>query len=562
MMELSGTEIIVECLKQERVKVIFGIPGAAIMPLYDTFGKMERLPFNNILTRHEQGAVHAADGYARATGEVGVCIVTSGPGATNLVTGLANAHLDSVPLVAFTGQVSTNMVGNDAFQEVDITGITLPITKNNYVARKIEDLAPIIKEAFYIARSGRPGPVLVDLPKDVQLAQCQFKYPDKVARKGYKPSFKGHIRQVKSAAVKIMEAKKPVIIAGGGMIHANASVELHKMVLKTNIPVITTFMGIGSFPENHPLSLGMLGMYGQYIANQVTSKADLIIALGTRFDDRITGNLSQFCPHAEIIHIDIDPAEIGKNVAVKIPIVGDLKNILHQLNNYLGDKNHSLWLAEIQKVREKISCQKEDKRKKLRPKYIIKCINEFFKGEAIIVTDVGQHQMWAANYCQVIHPRTFISSGGLGTMGYGLPAAIGAKIGSPKKPVVCISGDGSFQMNIQELATAIYNQLPIIVVLMNNGYLGMVRQLQELFCERRYVSTSLAGSPDFIKIVDGYGGIGFRLTQKEEFYPTLEKAFQMNRFVLLDCQIPEEENTFPMVQPGSSINEMIGVNQS
>ena len=561
-MELSGTEIIIECLKQEKVKVVFGIPGGAIMPLYDTFGKMEKLPFENILTRHEQGAVHAADGYARATGEVGVCITTSGPGATNLVTGLANAHLDSVPLVAFTGQVSTELVGNDAFQEVDITGITLPITKNNYIARKVEDLATIIKEAFYIARSGRPGPVLVDLPKDVQLAKCLFKYPDKVNRKGYKPSYKGHIRQIKSATQKIMEAEKPVIIAGGGIINANASEELRRVAIKANIPVVTTFMGIGSFPENHHLSLGMLGMYGQYIANQATCNADLIIALGTRFDDRITGNLSQFCPHAEIIHADIDPAEIGKNIAVKIPIVGDLKNILNQLYSYIGERKDSSWLAEIQKIREKITCQKEDESGELRPKYIIKCINEFFKGESIIVTDVGQHQMWAANYCQFLHPRTFISSGGLGTMGYGLPAAIGAKIGCPKKPVVCISGDGSFQMNIQELATAIYNQLPIIVILMNNGYLGMVRQLQELFCERRYVSTSLAGSPDFVKIVEGYGGVGFKVNRKEEFFSTLEVAFQMDRFVLIDCQIPPEENNFPMVQPGSSINQMMGVDKS
>jgi acetolactate synthase I/II/III large subunit len=561
-MELSGTEIIVESLKQEKVKVIFGIIGAAIMPLYDTFGKTKKLPFENILTRHEQGAIHAADGYARATGEVGVCIATSGPGATNLVTGLANAYLDSVPLVAFTGQVPTFMVGNDAFQEVDITGITLPITKNNYIARRVEDLASIIKEAFYIARSGRPGPVLIDLPKDVQQARCQFKYPDKVNRKGYKPSYKGHIRQIKAAAKKIMAAEKPVIIAGGGIINANASEELQKVALKTNIPVVNTFMGLGSFPRNHPLSLGMLGMYGQYAANQTISSADLIIALGTRFDDRITGNLKQFCPHAELIHIDIDPAEIGKNVAVNIPIVGDLKYILHQLNDYLDERKNSSWLAEIKKIREKIAPQLEEKKGELRPKYIIKCINEFFKGEAIIVTDVGQHQMWAANYCQFMHPRTFVSSGGLGTMGYGLPAAIGAKFGCPKKPVVCISGDGSFQMNIQELATAIYNRLPIIVVLMNNGYLGMVRQLQELFCDRRYVSTSLAGSPDFIKIVEGYGGVGFRVDKKEEFYPTLEKSFQMNRFVLIDCQIPQEENTFPMVQPGSSINQMMGVNQS
>jgi|LDZU01.1.fsa_nt_gi acetolactate synthase-1/2/3 large subunit len=560
-MKLSGTEIILECLKREKVKVVFGIPGAAIMPLYDTFGQVEKLSFKNILTRHEQGAIHAADGYARATGEVGVCITTSGPGATNLVTGLANAHLDSVPLVAFTGQVPTDMVGNDAFQEVDITGITIPVTKNNYIVRRVEDLASIIKEAFYIARSGRPGPVLVDLPKDVLLAKCSFKYPEKIARRGYKPSYKGHIKQIRLAAAKIMKAEKPIIISGGGIINANASDELQKIVNKTNIPVVNTFMGIGSFPKNHSLSLGMLGMYGQYIANHATSNADLIIALGTRFDDRITGNLKEFCPHAEVIHIDVDPAEIGKNIAVKIPIVGDLKYILHQLSHYLSEKDNEIWLREIQNIREKNNIQREDKNEELRPRYIFKCINELFKGEAVIVTDVGQHQMWAANYCNIIHPRTFISSGGLGTMGYGLPAAIGAKFGSPQKPVICISGDGSFQMNIQELATAIFNHLPIIVVLMNNGYLGMVRQLQEMFCNRRYVSTSLAGSPDFMKIVEGYGGAGFRVDKKEEFYPILEKASQMKQFVLIDCQIPQEENTFPMVQPGSSINKMMGVEE-
>lgn len=564
-MELTGTEIIIEGLKQEKVKAIFGIPGAAILPFYDTLGKVGQLPFKNILTRHEQGAVHAADGYARATGEVGVCVVTSGPGATNLVTGLANAYLDSVPLVAFTGQVPTDMVGNDAFQEVDIIGITLPITKNNYVARKTENLASIIKEAFYIARSGRPGPVLVDLPKDVQLGRCTFKYPEKVNRKGYQPSYRGNIRQIKIAATKIREAKKPVIIAGGGIISANASGELKKVALKTNIPVVTTFMGIGSFPVNHPLSLGMLGMYGNYVANQVVSEADLIIALGTRFDDRITGNLKHFCPYAEIIHIDIDPAEIGKNVLVKVPLVGDVKIILQQLINYLEEKDHESWLAEITSIKErylKYTAQKEDPRQeKLKPKYIIDCLNDFFKGEAIVVTDVGQHQMWTANHFQFIHPRSFISSGGLGTMGFGLPAAIGAKIGCPEKAVICISGDGSLQMNIQELATAIYNRLPLIVILMNNGYLGMVRQLQELFCEGRYISTSLSGNPDFVKVTEGYGGVGFRVEKKEDFYPILKRAFQMNRFVLLDCHIPEDEKNFPMVQPGSSLNNMIGVDQ-
>jgi acetolactate synthase-1/2/3 large subunit len=558
-MKLTGTEIIVECLKQEKAKVLFGIPGAAIMPLYDTFGKYEEIPFKNILCRHEQGAIHAADGYARATGEVGVCIATSGPGATNLITGLANAHMDSVPLVAITGQVPTEMVGNDAFQEVDITGITLPITKHNYIARKIEELPLIIKEAFYIAKTGRPGPVLIDLPKDIQLSKCNFNYPERANRRGYNPSYKGHLKQIKSAAIKIMNARKPIIVAGGGVIKSKASAELIKIVSKTNIPVVNTFMGLSSFPKNHPLFLGMLGMYGQYTANQSVSNADLILALGTRFDDRITGNLSKFCPQAEVIHIDIDPAEIGKNIDAKIPIVGDLKNVLQQLNNYLEEKEPVEWLNEIKGFKEKDPMYKENDNFLLNSRFIMESINELFRGEAIIVTDVGQHQMWAAHYTQVNFPRHFISSGGLGAMGFGFPAAIGAKIGCPNKPVVCITGDGGFQMNIQELATAIYNRLSIIVILMNNGYLGMVRQLQELFCDKRYVSTELAGNPDFVKVVEGYGGTGYRVGKREELIPILHEAHSKNEFVLIDCHIPQEENIFPLVKPDSSINQMIGV---
>ncbi len=558
-MELTGAEIIVECLKLEKVRVIFGIPGAAIMPLYDTFGKYEELPFKNVLSRHEQGAIHAADGYARATGEVGVCVVTSGPGATNLITGLANAHMDSIPLVAITGQVPTAMVGNDAFQEVDIAGITLPITKHNYIARKVEKLPLIMKEAFYIARTGRPGPVLIDLPKDVQLSKSNFNYPEKLNKKGYNPSYKGNLKQIRSAAIKIMNARKPIIIAGGGVIKSKSSAELLKIVDKTNIPVVNTFMGLSSFPKNHPLFLGMLGMYGQYAANQSVSNADLIIALGTRFDDRITGNLNKFCPQAEIIHIDIDPAEIGKNISAKIPIVGDLKNILQQLNNFLGEQKQNAWLAEINNIVKKDPSRKMENGNLLSSRFIIESLNNFFAGEAIIVTDKGQHQMWTAHYAQVNFPRHFISSGGLGAMGFGFPAAIGAKIGCPEKQVICITGDGGFQMNIQELATAIHNRLPIIVLLMNNGYLGMVRQLQELFCDKRYVSTLLSGNPDFVKVVESYGGIGYRVDKREEFMPILQEAHCKNEFVLIDCHIPQEENIFPLVKPDASINQMIGV---
>jgi len=555
-MKLTGAQIVVECLKKEEVRVIFGIPGGAIMPLYDVL--YSETSIKHILTRHEQGAAHAADGYARATGNVGVCIATSGPGATNLVTGLANAYLDSIPLVAFTGQVSTNLIGTDAFQEVDINGITLPITKNNYVVREVRDLASIIQEAFYIARTGRPGPVLIDLPKDVQLAQTEFKYPEKVNLNRYKPTFSGHIQQIKAAAQEISKAKKPVIYAGGGVISSNASSELRDLAFQANIPVTTTLMGLGTFPETHPLSLGMLGMHGTTYANYAISAADLIIALGVRFDDRVTGKLSEFGSQAKIIHIDIDPAEVGKNILVDIPIVGDVKNILKKLNEHVNEKRETEWLKIIADWKSKYPL-KYKSNGELKPQYIIEKIYEITKGEAIIVTDVGQHQMWAAQYYQYTQPRTFISSGGLGTMGYGLPAAIGTKIGCPDKTVICISGDGSFQMNIQELATAINNNLAIIVVIMNNGYLGMVRQWQELFFDRRYAATSLAGSPDFAKLTEVYGGIGIRVTKKEDFYPALKKALSLNTFVLIDCLIPQEENVLPMVAPGAAITKMMGV---
>jgi acetolactate synthase-1/2/3 large subunit len=555
-MKLTGAQIVVECLKKEGVKIIFGIPGGVIMPVYDVF--YQEPSIKHILTRHEQGAAHAADGYARATGNVGVCIATSGPGATNLVTGLANAYLDSIPLVAFTGQVPTNLIGTDAFQEVDINGITLPITKNNYVVREVRDLASIIQEAFYIARTGRPGPVLIDLPKDIQLAQTEFKYPEKVSLNGYKPTFSGHIQQIKAAAQEISKAKRPVIYAGGGMISSNASSELRDLAFQANIPVTTTLMGLGTFPETHPLSLGMLGMHGTTYANYAISAADLIIALGVRFDDRVTGKLSEFGSQAKIIHIDIDPAEIGKNVLVDIPIVGDLKKVLKKINEIIDKKENTEWLETIKDWKRKYPLKYENNQE-LKPQYIIEEVYKISEGKAVIVTDVGQHQMWAAQYYQYTMPRTFISSGGLGTMGYGLPAAIGAKIGCPDKTVICISGDGSFQMNLQELATAINNHLTIMVIIMNNNYLGMVRQWQELFFNKRYSSTALTGNPDFVKLIEAYGGTGIKVNKKQELYPALEKALSLNKFVLIDCIIPGEENVFPMVSPGSPIDQMIGV---
>ncbi|MEA2086520.1 MAG: biosynthetic-type acetolactate synthase large subunit [Candidatus Caldatribacteriota bacterium] len=556
-MKLNGAEIVIECLKKEGVEIIFGYPGGTIMPVYDVLYNEPSI--KHILTRHEQGAVHAADGYARATGKVGVCVATSGPGATNLVTGLANAHLDSIPLVAFTGQVSTNLIGTDAFQEVDISGITLPITKNNYVVRDVKDTASIIQEAFYIARTGRPGPVLVDLPKDIQLTQTEFKYSESVSLNGYKPTFNGHIQQIKAAVQEINKAKRPIIYAGGGVISSNASSELSDLALKTNIPVTTTLMGLGSFPETHPLSLGMLGMHGTPCANYAISDTDLIIALGVRFDDRITGKLDEFGLKAKVIHIDIDPAEVGKNVLVDVPIIGDIKNILKKLNEYILEKKETEWLEKIKDWKGRYPLKYRRNNGELKPQYIMEAICKIARDNTIIVTDVGQHQMWAAQYYQYSEPRTFISSGGLGTMGYGFPAAIGAKLGRPEKTVICISGDGSFQMNQQEIATAVNNNLAITVIIMNNGYLGMVRQWQELFFDKRYAETTLNGNPDFVKLVEAYGGTGIRVNKKQELYPALEKALSLNKFVLIDCIIPKEENVFPMVAPGSPISKMIGV---
>ena len=556
-MKLSGTEILVECLHREGVEVVFGIPGGAIMPLYDTI--YQKASFTHLLTKHEQGAAHAAEGYARATGKVGVCFATSGPGATNLVTGLANAYLDSIPIVAFTGQVITPFIGTDAFQEVDIIGITLPITKNNYLVMDTRDLAGVIKEAFHLAKNGRPGPVLIDLPKDVQQAQAEFSYSDKRKCTGYRTTLKGNLNQIKKAALTIQKAKKPIIYAGGGVITSNASKELRNFVQKVNIPITTTLMGLGSFPEEHPLALGMLGMHGLFSANTAVSEADIIIALGVRFDDRVIGNAKIFCPDAKIIHVDIDPAEISKNVRADIPIVGDLKYVLTKLTQFVEPRQENKWLERIAYLKEKYPLQyNEDD--ELRPQYIIEKLYEQTKGDAIVVTDVGQHQMWAAQHYKYNQPRSFITSGGLGTMGFGLPAAIGAQVGCPEKRVFCIAGDGGFQMNIQELATAIYNKIPVVVLIMNNGYLGMVRQWQELFFEKRYSQTSLKGSPDFAKVAQVYGGKGIRVPNREDFDTALAQALSEKTFFLIDCLIPAEENVFPMVAPGEPINKMLGAN--
>ena len=555
-MKLKGSHILVECLKKEKVDVIFGYPGGTIMPFYDAL--YDEPDIKHILTRHEQGAAHAADGYARSTGRVGVCVATSGPGATNLVTGLATANMDSVPIVALTGQVPTQLIGTDAFQEADITGITAPITKHNYLVKDVNKLASTIAEAFYIAKTGRPGVVVVDLPKDILVNEAEFHYPKKMSLMGYKLISSGNISQVKMAAKEISLAKKPVIIAGGGIIIGDAFNELADFANKCNIPVITTLMGKGAFDETSDLSLGMLGMHGTAYANFAICEADLILALGMKFSDRVTGKLSEFGTNAKLIHIDIDPAEIGKNVRTDIPIVGDVKDTLKELANLVPEKTHDDWFEMINVWRDKHPLRSFNQ-DVLNPQFILEKIYEETGGDAIIVTEVGQNQMWAAQYFKYSKPRTFISSGGLGTMGYGFPASIGVKVANPDKPVFDIAGDGSIQMNIQELATAVYNDLDLNIIILNNEYLGMVRQWQELFYEKRYASTSLKGNPDFVKLAEAYGAKGKRVTEKEDFVKALKDALNSDSTNILDCVIPCEENVYPMVAPGACISKMMGV---
>ncbi|MFA5198019.1 MAG: biosynthetic-type acetolactate synthase large subunit [Candidatus Omnitrophota bacterium] len=552
---MTGSQILLECLKREGVEMVFGYPGGQILPTFDALYGYKGFKF--ILTRHEQGAAHAADGYARVTGKTGVCISTSGPGATNLVTGIANAFMDSIPMVAITGQVPTALIGNDAFQEADITGITRPVTKHNYLVKDIKDLALIIREAFYIASTGRPGPVLIDLPKDVQVAETEFVWPEEVKLRSYNPTYSGHPGQIKRAAKLIMDSKRPVIYAGGGIITSGASLELLEFAEKVSCPVTWTLMGIGGFPCSHKQSLGMLGMHGTAYANHSIMEADLIIALGARFDDRVTGRLDLFAPGAKVVHVDIDPSSISKNVHVDVPIVGDLKQVLAEL---IPEIKHAPsieeWARHVDTLKKKYPMSYKDKDKIL-PQYVIQQIDEVTKGDAIICTEVGQHQMWAAQWFNYSKPRTFVSSGGLGTMGFGFPASIGAKLGRPEKTVFNIAGDGSLQMNIQELGTCVANKVNVKVAILNNGYLGMVRQWQELFYNRRYSYTPIT-SPDFVKLAESYGALGIRVTKKEQVRPALEKAIQTDNTVLIDFHIEEEENVFPMVPAGEAINNIIG----
>ncbi|RNI12080.1 acetolactate synthase large subunit [Methanohalophilus sp. RSK] len=554
--KMTGARAIIECLYEENVEVIFGYPGGVLLHIYDEIYKSD---LKHILVRHEQAAAHAAEGYARATGKVGVCLATSGPGATNLVTGIANAYMDSIPMVALTGQVPRSMIGNDAFQEANITGITMPITKHNYLVQDAKDLPRIIKEAFHIASTGRPGPVLIDLPKDITTEEIEFSYPDEVDLKGYKPTYKGNLQQVKRAASAIEKAHQPLIYAGGGILGSNASEELLQFAEHIQTPVTTTLTGIGGFPTQHPLYVGMPGMHGTKYANYAIQECDLLIAVGARFDDRVTGKLASFAPNAKILHIDIDPAEISKNITVDIPIVGDAKNILASLYKYVKPvekENRKEWLDRIEGWKKSYPLHYVGEQDGLKPQYIIEQIYEACK-DAIIVTEVGQHQMWAAQYYKFSQPRSFITSGGLGTMGYGYPASIGAKVGKPDRVVFNIAGDGSFQMNSQEIATAVQNDIPVIVAIMNNGYLGMVRQWQELFFEKRYSHTCIRDSVDFVKLAEAYGAVGIRVEKTSEVKPALEKAMNSGKPVIIDFVVECEENVSPMVPAGAPINEIL-----
>ena len=553
-MKMTGAQIIFECMVKEGVEVIFGILGGAVLPLYDTLPQYPQL--HHVLVRHEQGAAHAADGYARVTGKVGVCFATSGPGATNLVTGIANAHLDSVPMVAITGQVSRPFIGKDAFQEVDITGITLPITKHNYMVRNASQMAETVKEAFYLARTGRPGPVLIDVPKDVFTEEVEFTYPNRVKIAGYRPTLQGHPTQIKKAAKVINEAKQPIILAGRGVLISGASAKLKQLAETAQIPVVTTLLGISCFPETHILNFGMVGMHGLATANMALNETDLIIAVGMRFDDRVTSNVNTFAPGAKVIHIDIDPAEIGKNVRVDVPIVGDVKVVLSELTKLIESRQNLGWFEQLDTWRKEHPSTYIRESEGILPQYVVRKIYETTKGDAIITTGVGQNQMWAAQHYLYDRPNTFVSSGGLGTMGFGLPAAIGAKIGCPNETVWCIDGDGSFQMTIQELATIAQERIAVKIAILNNGFLGMVRQWQELFYDKRYVATPLSG-PDFVKIAEAYGIAGVRVNNKIDIVPAIEKAMAEDGPFLVDFRVEPEENVYPMVPPGEGINAMV-----
>jgi acetolactate synthase-1/2/3 large subunit len=563
-MKMNGARIMLECLKREGVDVVFGYPGGTVINIYDELYGFKEI--RHILPRHEQAGTHAADGYARATGKVGVMIATSGPGATNTVTGIATAYMDSVPMVIITGQVPTALIGNDAFQEVDIVGITRPCTKHNFLVRDVRELAETMKKAFYIARSGRPGPVLVDIPKDVQIAQAEFHYPESVDIRGYKPNLEGHPRQVEKAVTMLLAAKKPVVYVGGGVVSSDASGELTSLCRQLNVPVTTTLMGLGAYPETETNSLRMLGMHGTYYANMAMTHSDLIVAIGARFDDRVTGKLATFAPHAKIIHIDVDPTSIKKNVRVDLPIVGDVKDVLvkmlKEVDKQKADVTSFLevtraWHDEIAGWKDKHPMSYKASNSTIKPQFVIEKLRELSDPDAIVATDVGQHQMWTAQFFGFTKPRTILSSGGLGTMGYGLPAAMGAQAAFPERQVITVCGDGGVQMNIQELATLVQNRLPVKIVILNNNFLGMVRQWQELFFDKRYSQTCMELPIDFVKLAEAYGATGLRASKPDEVEATIKQAFATKGPVIMEFKVAREEKVLPMVPAGAGLNEMV-----
>ncbi|MGP1450143.1 MAG: acetolactate synthase large subunit [Wolinella sp.] len=557
-MRLSGSEMIIEAFKNEGVKVVFGYPGGAIMNVYDEIYKQNH--FRHVLTRHEQAAVHAADGYARASGDVGVAIITSGPGFTNAVTGIATAYADSIPMVILSGQVPITLIGTDAFQEIDAVGISRPCTKHNYLVRSIEELPRILKEAFYIARSGRPGPVHIDLPKDISAILGEFDYPSDIKLKSYKPTYRGNARQIKKATESIKSAKKPLLYVGGGAIASGSESLIRELSHKVQIPVVETLMARGIMAHDDPLLLGMVGMHGTYAANMAMSETDLLISLGARFDDRVTGKLSEFAKYAEIIHVDIDPSSIGKIVNANYPIVGDISEVLKELLPLLDGADNGTtqpWLSQLERYRDIHPLCYCDSEESIKPQWVIKRIGQILGERANITTDVGQHQMWSAQFYPFSRARQFMTSGGLGTMGFGFPAAMGVKLATPEKISINITGDGSILMNIQELMTAVERDIPVVNVILNNNYLGMVRQWQTFFYDKRYSETDLSMQPDFVKLAESFGGIGFRCESKAEFDEALKKAIEANRVAMIDVKVDRLENVLPMVPSGGSLFNMM-----
>ncbi|MBU2754100.1 biosynthetic-type acetolactate synthase large subunit [Acidithiobacillus sp. CV18-2] len=559
--ELTGAEIVVRALRDEGVETVFGYPGGAVLYIYDELDKQEAV--QHVLVRHEQAAVHAADAYSRSTGKVGVALVTSGPGATNAVTGIATAYMDSIPLVVITGQVPVALIGNDAFQEVDTVGITRPCTKHNFLVRDVNELAQTIKTAFYLAASGRPGPVLIDIPKDVTAKRCRYEYPEKVQLRSYKPTVKGHSGQLRKALQLIANAERPLFYTGGGIILSDSAAELTQLVRRCDAPITNTLMGLGGYPASDRQFLGMLGMHGTYEANMAVQHCDVLVALGARFDDRVTGNLSHFAPHAKIIHVDVDPASISKNVKVDVPVVGDLCSVLREMNELaeemgIGDGSLERWWAQIEEWRQRDCLHYTQTDTIIKPQYVVQKLFELTAGNAIVTSDVGQHQMWAAQFYGFDRPRRWINSGGLGTMGFGLPAAMGAQMAEPQSTVVCVTGEGSIQMNIQELSTCQQYKLPIKVACLNNGYLGMVRQWQEFFYEERYASSYMDALPDFVKLAEAYGHIGLRAEKPADVEPVIREALRLkDRMVFMDFLVDRTENVYPMVPAGAALSDMI-----